>query len=189
MSHENIKGKIYILGNDINTDQILTAEYMKINPATQQGYEELGSLAMSGLSEDELPFINKSTGKSYYTIIVAGENFGCGSSREHAPIALGASGIKAVIAESFARIFFRNCISTGEILPVQISQNLSNSLKTGDIITIQQSENKIILPDEKSIIDFKDLGDLVQIVNAGGLFNYARQINKITNNQHNLLVQ
>nr|YP_009244558.1 hypothetical protein Gchil_157 [Agarophyton chilense]AMK96800.1 hypothetical protein Gchil_157 [Agarophyton chilense]ASP44695.1 hypothetical protein [Agarophyton chilense]UAD84474.1 3-isopropylmalate dehydratase small subunit [Agarophyton chilense] len=188
MSKKNIKGKVYILGNNINTDQILTAEYMKINPATQEGYQELGSLAMSGLSENELSFIDKSTGKSYYNIIVAGKNFGCGSSREHAPIALGASGIKAVIAESFARIFFRNCISTGEILPVQVSQNLSKLLKTGDTLTIQASDNRIILPDNKNIIDFKDLGDLVQIVNAGGLFNYARQINKIPHTQNNLLV-
>nr|YP_009296213.1 hypothetical protein Sebd_061 [Sebdenia flabellata]AOM65148.1 hypothetical protein Sebd_061 [Sebdenia flabellata] len=181
MNQEIIRGKVYILRNDINTDQILTAEYMKINPATKEGYQELGSLAMSGLSEDAVPFIDKSIGKSYYDIIVAGKNFGCGSSREHAPIALGASGIKAVIAESFARIFFRNCISTGEILPVQISQNLSEFLKTGDTLTIIPSKNQILLPNNTDIVNFKDLGDLVNIVNAGGLFNYARKINKIPN--------
>ncbi|CAN8069818.1 unnamed protein product [Agarophyton chilense] len=76
----------------------------------------------------------------------------------------------------------------GEILPVQVSQNLSKLLKTGDTLTIQASDNRIILPDNKNIIDFKDLGDLVQIVNAGGLFNYARQINKIPHTQNNLLV-
>jgi len=181
MNQEIIKGKVYILGDDINTDQILTAEYMKINPATEQGYESLGSLAMSGLSDDSIPFINQSMNRSYYDIVVAGKNFGCGSSREHAPIALGASGIKAVIAESFARIFFRNCISTGEILPVQVSNNLSQSLKTGDILTIIPSENQILLPDNTSTINFKNLGDLVDIVNAGGLFNYARKIKKISN--------
>ena len=62
MANKNIKGKVYILDNDINTDQILTAEFMKINPATEEGYEELGSLAMSGLSDNSIPFINKTTG-------------------------------------------------------------------------------------------------------------------------------
>nr|YP_009511652.1 3-isopropylmalate dehydratase small subunit [Melanthalia intermedia]AXI97529.1 3-isopropylmalate dehydratase small subunit [Melanthalia intermedia] len=181
MNEKVIEGKVYILGNDINTDQILTAEYMKINPATKEGYEELGSLAMSGLSENSLPFVNKSTKKSNYNIIVAGKNFGCGSSREHAPIALGSSGIKAVIAESFARIFFRNCISTGEILPVQVSQNLAKLLRTGDIVTIIPSKNEIILPNKIDAIHFNDLGDLIHIVSAGGLFNYARKINKIPN--------
>nr|QCI07383.1 3-isopropylmalate dehydratase small subunit [Leiomenia cribrosa] len=181
MNEQIIKGKVYILGDDINTDEILTAEYMKINPATEEGYKELGSLAMSGLSENSLPFIDQSAKKSYYSIIVAGTNFGCGSSREHAPIALGASGVKAVIAQSFARIFFRNCISTGEILPVQVDQNLSKSLKTGDILTIIPSKNEIMLPNNTEPIPFNDLGDLVDIVNAGGLFNYARQMNKISN--------
>uniref|UniRef100_UPI0030031921 3-isopropylmalate dehydratase small subunit n=1 Tax=Anunuuluaehu liula TaxID=3049639 RepID=UPI0030031921 len=161
MKEQIIKGKTYVLGNDINTDQIVTAEYMKINPATKDGYKELVSLAMSGLSENFLPFIDRSTKKSHYSIIVAGTNFGCGSSREHAPIALGASGIKAVIAESFARIFFRNCISTGEILPVQVNQNLSKLLKTDDILTIIPSKNEIILPDNTETIHFNDLGDLI----------------------------
>nr|AYR06273.1 LeuD [Renouxia sp.] len=174
-----MKGKVYVLENDINTDQILTAEFMKINPATAEGYEELGRLAMSGLSENFLPFINNQTGKSYYDIIIAGTNFGCGSSREHAPIALGASGIKAVIAESFARIFFRNCISTGEILPVQSKERLYDTVKTGDLVEIRLDNNTIILPNYSHSIDFQDLGYLIDIVNAGGMFNYARKINKI----------
>nr|YP_010728623.1 LeuD [Phymatolithon calcareum]WEA76794.1 LeuD [Phymatolithon calcareum] len=179
MKNKYIKGQVYILENDINTDQILTAEFMKINPATKEGYEELGSLAMSGLSDNSVPFINKDTGKSYYQIIIAGTNFGCGSSREHAPIALGASGIRAVIADSFARIFFRNCISTGEILPVQTTKSLYKLIKTGDTIEINPDTNEIILPDKKTRVQSKDLGSLVDIINAGGMFEYARKINKI----------
>lgn len=179
-NNEYIQGKVYILENDINTDQILTAEFMKINPATKEGYQELGSLAMSGLCDHSIPFINKNTGKSYYEIIIAGTNFGCGSSREHAPIALGASGIKAVIADSFARIFFRNCISTGEILPVQTTKSLYKLIKTGDIIEIDPLANEIILPDKITRIKSKNLGSLVDIINAGGMFEYARQINKIS---------
>lgn len=181
MKNRYIKGKVYILENDINTDQILTAEFMKINPATKEGYKELGSLAMSGLSDSSLPFINENTGKSHYQIIIAGTNFGCGSSREHAPIALGASGIQAVIADSFARIFFRNCISTGEILPVQTTKSLYKLIKTGDTIEINPSANEIILPDKTTHVQSKDLGSLVDIINAGGMFEYARKINKIPN--------
>lgn len=180
MNSKYIKGKVYILENDINTDQILTAEFMKINPATKEGYEELGSLAMSGLSDSSLPFINKATGKSYYQIIIAGTNFGCGSSREHAPIALGASGIRAVIADSFARIFFRNCISTGEILPVQTTRSLYKLIKTGEIIEISTSTDEIILPDKRTRVKSKNLGSLADIISAGGMFEYARRINKIS---------
>lgn len=180
INNQCIKGIVYVLENDINTDQILTAEFMKINPATKEGYEELGSLAMSGLCDDSIPFINKNTRKSYYQIIIAGTNFGCGSSREHAPIALGASGIKAVIADSFARIFFRNCIATGEILPVQTTTSLYKLIKTGDTIEINSLTNEIILPDKITRIKSKNLGSLVDIINAGGMFEYARQINKIS---------
>jgi len=77
---------------------------------------------MSGLSDASLSFINKSMNRSYCDIVVAGKNFGCVSERENTPISLGVSGLKALIEESFARIFFRNCISTGEILLVQVSK-------------------------------------------------------------------
>lgn len=114
---------------------------MKINPATDQGYDALASLAMFTLSEDSLPFIDKSMNRSYFCIVVAGKNVGFGSSREPTPIALGSSCIKAFIVESFPRIFFRNGISTGEILPVEVSLNLSQSLQADDILTIIPSQN------------------------------------------------
>jgi 3-isopropylmalate/(R)-2-methylmalate dehydratase small subunit len=109
MSKNFISGKVYLLGDNIDTDQILTAEYLKVNPSTPEGYEWLGKLAMCGLPIDAKKF-RDSDGTPLYSIIIAGENFGCGSSREHAVIALGAAGIKLVIAKSFARIFFRNSI-------------------------------------------------------------------------------
>src|SRR3978361_1733302 len=76
------------------------------------------------------------TTKTDYKIIVAGRNFGCGSSREHAPIALGAAGVEAVIAESFARLFFRNRVATGALFPYDAPQRLSDIIKTGDVATL-----------------------------------------------------
>lgn len=113
-----IKGKIIVLGDDVDTDQILPG-YAMAEP-----YEKLGEFAMAGLAN--LDF------KSVYTpgsIIVAGRNFGCGSSREQAPIALKQLGVSLVIAKSFARIFRRNAINIG--LPVWMA-DVVDIVKTGD---------------------------------------------------------
>ena len=74
--------------------------------------------------------------ESDYPIVVAGRNFGCGSSREHAPIALGAAGCNIVLAESFARIFFRNSVATGELYPCECPARLCDALQTGDVVTV-----------------------------------------------------
>jgi len=174
-----IVGTVYVVQDNIDTDQIITAEFMKFNPSTPEGYKELGSRAMCGLPDNYLPFINKETGKAIHQIIVGGDNFGCGSSREHAPIALGASGVKAVIAQSFARIFFRNCISTGEILPVELNERLCGMLKTGDEVEIDLDKQFVKNQRMSSEYSINSLGSLVDIVEAGGLFKYARKAGKI----------
>jgi len=179
MSQAIIEGSVYVLKDNIDTDQILTAEFMKINPATPDGYKELGSLAMCGLPEGFPPFVNPETGRAYYSIIIAGENFGCGSSREHAPVALGASGVKAVVAQSFARIFFRNCISTGEVLPVQVDARLCEAVKNGEELRISLADQIVTLIASGKTFPTEPLGELVQIVNAGGIFPYARKIGRI----------
>ncbi|MCE1704586.1 3-isopropylmalate dehydratase, partial [Enterobacter hormaechei] len=95
--------------------------------------------------ESSLPFIDENEGKAKYPIIVAGQNFGCGSSREHAVAALGASGVKAVLAQSYARIFFRNCVSTGQLLPVAGQERLCDKLVTGDSIEIDIENQTVML--------------------------------------------
>ena len=167
---------IYFLGDNIDTDQIVTAEYMKINPSTKEGYEELGGLAMCGLSDEYPPFIDRKTNKAIYKIIIAGENFGCGSSREHAPIALGASGVKIIVAKSFARIFYRNCISTGEILPLEIEDSNGLSVEHGNKITIDLEKLELKEHKKNKVFKIKDFGDLSEIIKSGGLFPYAKQI-------------
>ena len=92
-------------------------------PTIPDEYKKLGSFALCGLPESLYPerFVKSGKLDSEYPIVVAGKNFGCGSSREHAPIALGSAGCKIVLAESFARIFFRNSVATGELYPCEIT--------------------------------------------------------------------
>jgi 3-isopropylmalate/(R)-2-methylmalate dehydratase small subunit len=113
--------------------------------------------------------------KTPYPVIIAGRNFGCGSSREHAPVALGAAGVKAVIAESFARIFFRNCISTGEVYPLETRERLCDIFSTGDEVEINIEENIIINKTQNKEFKTLPLGAAKDVVDAGGIFEYARK--------------
>ena len=110
--------------DNIDTDAIIPGTYLKIHD-----YAELATHAMEGLDTD---FHSKI--KSGGDIIVAGKNFGCGSSREHAPIALAHSGIKAVLAVSFARIFYRNCVDGAFLLPIEISESDYMQISEGDAL-------------------------------------------------------
>lgn len=174
-----ISGTVYVLGDNIDTDQILTAEYLKVNPSTPEGYAQLAGLAMCGLPEGALPFLDASGQRAAYPIIVAGKNFGCGSSREHAVIALGAAGVQAVLAQSYARIFFRNCVATGEVLPLASAVRLSDRLRTGDRVEIDNSAQTVTLLATGETVAIDPAGELANIVAAGGLFAYARASGRI----------
>jgi 3-isopropylmalate/(R)-2-methylmalate dehydratase small subunit len=117
---------------------------------------------------------------SEYPIVVAGRNFGCGSSREHAPIALGSAGTRVVLAESFARIFFRNSVATGELYPCECVDRLCDLLKTGDEVTVDLDAGTIAVKATGKVYRFKPLGDVRPVIDAGGLFNYARKTGMIT---------
>ena len=179
MTTKIIRGLAYVLGDNIDTDQILTAEYLKINPSTSEGYAQLASLAMCGLPEGSLPFIDPKLGKSPYSIVVAGQNFGCGSSREHAVVTLGAAGVRAVVAQSYARIFFRNCVSTGQLLPVASKVRLCDRVKTGDMVEISIDDQVVRSDGDPADALVDPIGELANIVEAGGLFAYARLVGKI----------
>ena len=174
-----ISGTVYVLGDNVDTDQILTAEYLKVNPSTPEGYAQLARLAMCGLPEGAPPFLDASGERAACPIIVAGKNFGCGSSREHAVIALGAAGAAVVIAQSYARIFFRNCVATGEVLPLVTAARLCERLRTGDRVTIDQRAQTVTLPDSGEKVSIEPAGELANIVAAGGLFAWARASGRI----------
>jgi 3-isopropylmalate/(R)-2-methylmalate dehydratase small subunit len=176
-----IRGQAYVVRDNIDTDQIIPAEHLKLVPTNPGEYEKLGSYALCGLPLDQYPvrFVAAGQMKTPYTIIIAGRNFGCGSSREHAPIALGAAGCQAVIAEGFARIFFRNSVATGELYPVETAHRLCDIIHTGDEIELDLDRNTATVIATGQKYATKPLGDVRPVIDAGGLFNYARQTGMI----------
>ena len=155
-----IKGKVHKLGDDINTDDIIAAKYLVSTDA-----QELGRHCLESIEPD---FVSK---VSQGDIIVAGKNFGCGSSREHAPLAIKGCGIQAVIARSFAGIFFRNAINIG--LPFLESAE-ADSIREGDLLEIDLS-NGIIknLTQNKSYSAQACPEFLQEIIAAGGLMSWV----------------
>jgi 3-isopropylmalate/(R)-2-methylmalate dehydratase small subunit len=176
-----ITGPVYVVRDNIDTDQIIPAEYLNLIPTISDEYEKLGSYALVGLPESLYPvrFVKEGQLDSDYPIVVAGRNFGCGSSREHAPIALGSANCHVILAESFARIFFRNCVATGELYPCESVDRLCDILKTGDVVTVDLDAATVTLKENGQVYSFKPLGDVRPVVDAGGLFNYARQTGMI----------
>ena len=174
-------GPVYVVGDHIDTDQIIPAQYLTLVPTIPEEYEKLGGFAFAGLPESlyPVPFIKEGQLDTEYPIVVGGRNFGCGSSREHAPIALGSAGCKVVLAESFARIFFRNSVATGELYPCESMERLCGVLKTGDVVTVDLDANTVTISGTGKVHRFKPLGDVRPVVDAGGLFNYARKTGMI----------
>ncbi|MDB6174620.1 MAG: 3-isopropylmalate dehydratase [Chthoniobacteraceae bacterium] len=174
MSHV-ITSPVYVCADNIDTDQIIPAQYLTLVPTIAEEYEKLGSYALIGLPDDLYPqrFVPEGELKTTYKIVIAGRNFGCGSSREHAPIAMGAAGVEAVVADSFARIFFRNCVATGELYPYDSNERLCDVLTTGDIATLD-FDNDTLTANGKTY-QLKPLGEVRPVIDAGGIFNFARK--------------
>ena len=170
-------GPVYVVRDNIDTDQIIPAQYLNLVPTIAEEYEKLGSYALCGLPDSLYPtrFVQAGQLDSDYPIVVAGRNFGCGSSREHAPIALGSAACRIILAESFARIFFRNCVATGELYPCELLNRLCEELKTGDVVTVDLDAATVKVQATGQTYHFKPLGDVRPVVDAGGLFNYARK--------------
>ncbi|MGV3531373.1 MAG: 3-isopropylmalate dehydratase [Chthoniobacteraceae bacterium] len=170
-----ITSPVYVVKDNIDTDQIIPAQYLTLVPTIAEEYEKLGSYALIGLPDDQYPtpFVPEGVLKTPYQIVIAGRNFGCGSSREHAPIALGAAGVQVVVADSFARIFFRNCVATGELYPFDLTTRLCDVVKTGDEATVDFDNATITVNGQT--YSLKPLGEAMPVIDAGGLFNFARE--------------
>jgi 3-isopropylmalate/(R)-2-methylmalate dehydratase small subunit len=154
-------GTVSVFGENVNTDEIIAARYLNTSdPAV---------LALHCM-EDVRPGFPQSIVPGH--IIVAGANFGCGSSREHAPIALKAAGISCVVAESFARIFFRNAINTG--LPIVECPGISSRAAEGDRIEVDLDNGVLVLPSgaRRTISPFPPF--MQAIVKEGGWIPYLR---------------
>ena len=170
-------GPVFVVRDNIDTDQIIPAQYLNLIPTIPAEYEQLGSFALCGLPESlyRTRFVREGQLDSDYPIVVAGRNFGCGSSREHAPIALGSANCRIVLAEGFASIFFRNCVATGELYPCECVDRLCDVLKTGDVVTVDLDAATVTAQATGKVYSFRPLGEVRPVVDAGGLFNYARQ--------------
>jgi 3-isopropylmalate/(R)-2-methylmalate dehydratase small subunit len=177
-----IKGKAFVLGKNIDTDQIIPAEHLVYSLSDPEEVKLYGKYALSGvpieqagLPDGNIPFVEEGEFTSPYSIIIAGPNFGCGSSREHAPFALKVAGAKAIIAESYARIFYRNCVDGGFVIPFETAQQLNKSVMTGDELLLDMENNTLTNLTQNTTYELRPLGDVVNIVQAGGIFEYARK--------------
>ena len=175
-----IRGRVYVLGDNIDTDRIIPAVYLNLVPTIPEEYDQLGSHALEGLSQDYPPFMKKGELKSDYSIILAGRNFGCGSSREHAPVALAAAGVRAVIAESYARIFFRNVVATGKLFPLETEENICDAVRTGEAAEIDLRAPTLSVGQGR-VFRLKPPGAMIEVIEAGGIFGYARAAGMIGN--------
>ena len=157
-----INGKSWKYGDNVNTDEIIPARYLNTTDE-----KELAAHCMEDIDKD---FVKKTNEGD---IIIAGENFGCGSSREHAPICIKALGISCVIAKSFARIFFRNCINIG--LPIFESEDAAAEISDGDNVQVDINKNIITNLTKNKDYSFTPFADeMKDIITAGGLMEYIK---------------
>ena len=128
-----------------------------------------------GLPGGNERFVPEGAFTSQYTVIIGGKNFGCGSSREHAPLAYAEAGIKCVIAEFYARIFFRNSVNGGYLVPLESTERLIDKIRTGDEVEVHLDQRYVLNKTTGQRHELRPLGDVLPIIEAGGVFNYARQ--------------
>jgi 3-isopropylmalate/(R)-2-methylmalate dehydratase small subunit len=157
----NVKGFAHCYGDNIDTDVIVPARYLNT-----PNHQELASHCMEDIDKDFIKKVQKGD------IMVGGNNFGCGSSREHAPIAIKASGVSCVIAKNFARIFYRNCINIG--LAILECQEASEDIKTGDEIAVDFNLGVITNLTRGRVYNAEPFPDFIrEIFEKDGLMNYV----------------
>jgi len=182
-----LRGKAFVVGDNVDTDQIIPAELLTYNPADPEERKHFGRCAMcgvpmpqSGLPGGNIRFVEEGKFASTYAVIVGGRNFGCGSSREHAPLAIAEAGCKVVVAESFARIFYRNSVNGGYLMPVEAENRLIGQVVTGDEVEVDVAAGKLRNLTTGKSHPVKSLGDAAEIIEAGGIFGYARKVGMLT---------
>ncbi len=157
------KGTVHKYGSNIDTDAIIAARYLNMHDPA-----ELAAHCMKDIDPDFISRVKPGD------IIVAESNFGCGSSREHAPVAIKASGISCVIAGSFARIFFRNAINTG--LPLLECEEAVDNIKQGDVVEVDLAKGTITDLSSGRTFNSKPYPEfMMAIINSGGLVEYTRK--------------
>jgi 3-isopropylmalate/(R)-2-methylmalate dehydratase small subunit len=182
MMEKRIKARVYVLGDDIDTDQIIPARHLAISLGEPTERARYGGLALSGVPKERagLPrggirFSDPAANRSPFGIIVAGRNFGCGSSREHAPVALAEAGVRAVVARSYARIFYRNAIDGGYFPAFESPEDVTAHFSTGDEAVLDVEKCTLRGLADDACFNLRGLGAAGDIILSGGLFAYARK--------------
>jgi len=158
-----MQGKCWKFGDNVNTDEIIPARYLNMTDE-----KELAAHCMEGL-DPEFPAKARAG-----DVIVAGKNFGCGSSREHAPLAIRGCGIQGVVAESFARIFFRNAVNTG--LQITECAEAAREAETGDSLEVDFAHGRVVNHTKGRAYTFTPFSSAVRgIIEAGGLIPFAKK--------------
>jgi 3-isopropylmalate/(R)-2-methylmalate dehydratase small subunit len=178
-----IRGKAYVLGDNVDTDQIIPAQYLSYNPSIPEERKYFGMYAMSsvpdgkaGLPQGNIRFVRPNEFKSDFQIVIGGKNFGSGSSREHAPLALAEAGCNCVIAEFYARIFFRNSVNGGYLIPLESVERLVEKIQTGDELIVNLEDLSVTnVTRGNARHSLRPLGDVLPIIEAGGIFAYAKE--------------
>jgi 3-isopropylmalate/(R)-2-methylmalate dehydratase small subunit len=186
---QKITGRAYVLGNNIDTDQIIPAQHLVYSLSDPEERKNYGKFALSGvpseaagLPQGNQPFVNEGQYESQYHIVIGGKNFGCGSSREHAPACMEIAGVEAVIAESYARIFYRNSVDGGFFIPLETKEPLADKIQTGDELEIDLATNTLTNKTQNTTYPLQPLGDVIDIIEAGNIFEYARKSGMIPGN-------
>jgi len=160
-----LRGRVHKYGDNVDTDSIIPGRFLK-----EMDPKKLAEHAMEGIDPD---FVKKVRPGDF---VVAGKNFGCGSSREHAPIALRYAGIKAVLAKSFARIFYRNAVDGGHLIPIEIDNNVYERLSDGDEIEVDVSKGIVRNLTKGEVYNIRPIPELVmKIIKAGGIFMFKHE--------------
>lgn len=160
--NNNFKGKAFVFGDNIDTDLIIAARYLNTSNPVE--------LAKHAMEDADPEFVNKI---SKGDIIVAGENFGCGSSREHAPVAIKYAGISAVVAKSFARIFYRNAFNTGLVI-LEVKE--ADKISEGDELKVDLAAGTVQNITKNETYAFNAIPPfMMELLNAGGLMEYAAE--------------
>ncbi len=185
---KKICGRAFVLGKNIDTDQIIPAEHLVYSLSDPEESKNYGKFALSGVPEQDsglpkgnIPFVEDGQYRSQYNIIIGGSNFGCGSSREHAPACMEIAGVEAVVAESYARIFYRNSIDGGFFIPLEAKQKLTEEIQTGDAITLDLENYTLTNDTQNKTYSLNSLGEVIDIIEAGNIFEYARKSGLIPN--------
>ena len=186
MMKKIIEGKCYVVGDDIDTDQIIPAQYLAYSLTLPEERKMYGKFAFSGLPEKNqglpsggIPFTRDGGFKSDFRIVIAGKNFGCGSSREHASFCLREAGVEGVVAEFYSRIFFRNSVNGGYLIPFETGEHLYEHFRTGDEVELDVLNHALKNLTQNKTYALRPLGDVLPILEAGDVFQYAKKVGMI----------